>query len=67
MVFTASDKQYADAVLDYLDPTKKLIQARFYRDSCFKSEGIYVKDLRIFRKNLKDVAIVDNNIFAFAF
>ena len=31
-VFTASHQFYADAVLDYLDPERNLIQQRFYRD-----------------------------------
>jgi len=67
VVFTAAEQQYADAILDYLDPNYELIQARYYRDSCFSCEGILVKDLRIFQKDLKDLAIIDNNITAFAF
>jgi len=34
IVFTASEKEYADAILDLIDPDYKLIQARYYRDSC---------------------------------
>jgi len=34
IVFTASEREYANPILDYLDPEKKLIQARFFRDSC---------------------------------
>ncbi len=48
VVFTASHKAYADVVLDYLDPTRQLIQYRMYRDHCIRTpDGIYVKDLRI--------------------
>lgn len=34
IVFTASRKEYADTILNYLDPHHELIEARFYRDSC---------------------------------
>ena len=67
MVFTASEKEYADAILDIIDPGHKLIQARFYRDSCIQQHGLYVKDLRIFQKPLSDIAIVDNRILSFGF
>lgn len=69
IVFTASEKDYADPILDYLDPDKNLIQARFYRTSCYKHEnsGLLVKDLRIFQRPLSDIAIVDNSVYAFAF
>eukprot|EP00347_Sterkiella_histriomuscorum_P014439 403360857 len=68
-VFTASHKTYANAILDYIDPENNLFDFRFYRDSCvYTREGYYVKDLRIFRnRDLKDLVIVDNSIYAFAF
>ena len=31
VVFTASHQNYADSVLDQIDPTRKLIDYRFYR------------------------------------
>jgi CTD small phosphatase-like protein 2 len=34
ITFTASDKSYADAILDQIDPHMKLIQMRLYRDHC---------------------------------
>lgn len=69
IIFTASEQQYADPILDKLDPNKNLIKARFYRTSCFKDEntGLYIKDLRIFKKPLSDIAIVDNSVYAFAY
>ena len=67
-VFTASHPCYADVVCDYLDPTKSIIQARFYRDSCIMSGGIYVKDLRIFsNRKVKDIVIVDNTLHCIAY
>ena len=66
-VFTASQKCYADVVLDHLDPSHSLIQHRLYRDSCVQVEGLYTKDLRILKKwGLKDVVLVDNQAYSFA-
>ena len=70
VVFTASNKNYADLILDYIDPTNTLIQHRLYRDSCIPSRdnkvNVYIKDLRIFRnRDLKDVIIVDNAVYSF--
>lgn len=70
-MFTASQKEYADAILDHLDPDGSLIHHRFYRDSCIYTENplgnkFYVKDLRIFENfDLKDIVIVDNAIYSF--
>jgi CTD small phosphatase-like protein 2 len=34
VVFTASHQAYADGVIDLLDPDRKLIDQRMYRDHC---------------------------------
>lgn len=70
MVFTASHHAYADVVLDLLDPERKLIDARFYRDHCTRMpDGLYVKDLRIFTdcRSLADLIIVDNAVYSFGY
>ena len=61
MVWTAGQKDYADRILDILDP-EKIITRRLYRDSCINIEGTYVKDLdRIEPKvDLTKTVIVDN-------
>jgi Dullard-like phosphatase family protein len=67
VVFTASVKEYADAVLNYLDPENKYFKNRFYRDSCINiSNKVYMKDLRIFNRNLENLIMVDNSIYCFA-
>ena len=67
MVFTASSKSYADAVLDYLDPSNTLIHHRLYRQSCIMHQGVYVKDLRILKnRKLEDTIIIDNSAYSFA-
>ena len=67
-VFTAGQEVYASQVLDFLDPTYSLIQHRLYRDSCLEVGPFLVKDLRVFREfALKDVIMVDNSVFGYAF
>jgi CTD small phosphatase-like protein 2 len=67
-VFTAAEKTYADLILDVIDPEKKWIKHRLYRDHCFRSEeGVYVKDLRIVSdRDIEDVVLVDNCMLSFS-
>ena len=68
VVFTASCKNYADEILDYLDPENKYFHHRFYRETCWHSGGVYVKDLRVFHQwSLEDIILVDNAVYSFAF
>ncbi|CAD8044955.1 unnamed protein product [Paramecium primaurelia] len=68
MIFTASHPLYADKIIDKLDPTKKWVTCRLYREHCIQTQqGIYVKDLRILNRNLKDVVLIDNAAYSFAF
>ncbi len=68
MVFTASHEAYANAVIDYLDPKKQLIQHRLFRRHCdYIEEGYYVKDLRLLNRDLKKVVLVDNAAYSYAF
>jgi len=66
-VFTASHRWYADVILDYIDPDRKLIQHRVYRDTCIKTtDNVYIKDLRVFKnRDMKDMIIVDNAVYSF--
>jgi CTD small phosphatase-like protein 2 len=68
-VFTASSQPYADAILDYIDPDHELFDFRMYRQHCVQTpEGYYVKDLRTIRnRDLKDIVIVDNSVYSFAY
>jgi len=68
MVFTASHEAYADAVIDYLDPKRELVQHRLFRRHCdYIEESYYVKDLRILGRDLSRVVLVDNAAYSYAF
>ncbi|OMJ77109.1 hypothetical protein SteCoe_23381 [Stentor coeruleus] len=67
VIFTASYRQYANAILDYLDPLNKYIAYRLYREHCYDYNGYFIKDLRILgNRDLKDMILVDNSLVSFA-
>ena len=72
VIFTASEKSYADAILDLIDPFNQYFDARFYRESCIETTvncggSSYLKDLRIFaNRSLADLLLVDNAVLCFA-
>jgi Dullard-like phosphatase family protein len=68
ILFTASEKAYADAIVDYIEKERKYFNKRLYRDSClYLNPGLYIKDLSIFdNRKMEDIVIVDNSIFCFA-
>lgn len=69
IVFTASHRAYADAVLDYLDPHQEFIDYRLYREHCVQTKHkIYMKDLRVLaNRDLRKVTIIDNHVYSFGF
>lgn len=68
MVFTASEQEYANKIIDALEHTEKFFVGRLFRENCFKAKrGFFIKDLRIFERDLKDVIIVDNLSYSFGF
>ncbi|MBW0500786.1 hypothetical protein O181_040501 [Austropuccinia psidii MF-1] len=61
VIFTASMREYADPVIDWLDQGRGLIDARLFRESCTNIKGSYVKDLTIVERDLSKVCLVDNS------
>jgi TFIIF-interacting CTD phosphatase-like protein len=59
IVFTAALKDYANWILNDIDPTK-YVRKRLYRDSCTFRRGTYFKDLSRIGQDLTKTVIVDN-------
>ncbi|CAG8653705.1 38273_t:CDS:2 [Gigaspora margarita] len=66
VIFTASMPEYADPVIDWLDPNKNLISYRFFRQSCTNRNGAYIKDLTIVEPDLSRVCLIDNSPISYA-
>lgn len=64
-VFTAGLEAYGKPILDELDPKGNLLAGRFFRESCQQRKGMFLKDLRVVRKDLSKVILVDNNPVSF--
>jgi Dullard-like phosphatase family protein len=67
IVFTASQKIYADKLLDFIDPTGTLVKHRLFRDSCACVQGNYIKDLQVCGRDLSTNVLVDNSPHAYAY
>lgn len=68
VVFTAGIKDYADPILDWLDPDRKYFKKRLYRTDCIQVDQFFVKDLDIILdREQEEMVIVDNSIVSFAF
>ncbi|WFD34794.1 protein-serine/threonine phosphatase [Malassezia cuniculi] len=66
VIFTASVKEYADPVIDWLDGGQGIISGRLFRESCTLRDGAYLKDLSHVDADLSRVCLVDNSPASYA-
>lgn len=66
VVYTASSREYAEKVLGKIDPRRKLLKYRLYREDCLLMCGHYLKDISRLGRDLAQVVIMDNSVAAFA-
>ena len=67
VLFTASQKIYAQRVIEKIDPMKKYIKHKLYRDHCVFVNGQYLKHLDVLGRDLSQTILVDNSILAFGY
>ena len=66
VIFTASISNYADLLLDIIDP-ENCCPFRLFREHCTIVNSTFVKDLQKLGRELKDVVIVDNSPLSYMF
>ncbi|XP_051967761.1 CTD small phosphatase-like protein 2 [Xyrauchen texanus] len=59
-VYTSAKKEYAEKIVDILDPNKKLFRHRLYQDDCACVLGHYIKDLSVLERDLSKSVILNN-------
>jgi len=63
IVFTAGLKEYADPILDHIDPSHTYIKHRLYREATTKLKNTHVKPVEYLNRDIKKVILVDNTIW----
>lgn len=59
-VYTCAKREYAEKILDVLDPQRKLFRQRLYQEDCSCVLGHYIKDLNVLGRDLAKTVVLDN-------
>ena len=60
IIFTSAQQNYADNILNRLDPEKKFISYRFYKQHTYIEENKIVKNIKNLGRDLKKIIFIDN-------
>jgi len=66
VIFTASLAEYAEPLVRILDTTNA-VSSLLYRQHCTPLNGVYVKDMSLLGRHMKDIILVDNSPNSFLF
>lgn len=68
ILFTAAVQEYADPIIDDLDPYNIIFKKRYYRNSCIYSSKnqTLIKDITIIGNDMKSIAIIDNTPMSYS-
>ncbi|KAI8048867.1 NLI interacting factor-like phosphatase-domain-containing protein [Syncephalis plumigaleata] len=66
VIFTASLPEYADPVIDWLDPEARYFKRRLFRSACTPRGFSFAKDLTLAQADLSRVILVDNSPASYA-
>jgi len=61
VIFTASQRSYAEKVITALDPTRQLIKHSLFREHCTEHYGAFFKELALTGRKVEKCVIVDNS------
>ena len=65
VLFTSSNRNYADNYINEIEKSKKYFKKILYRENCVLIGSAYVKDLSKLGRDLSKVIIVDNDLACF--
>lgn len=65
-VYTAGGKNYAQAMVNFIDPKRVFIKHLLHREHCIPTlRGFTLKDLKLLEADASKVILVDNSVYSF--
>ena len=67
-VWSSGSTEYANKIIDYIDPENEYFSMRLFRDQCYVShKGLYIKDMRMINRDMDKCLIIDDHAYSFGF